>query len=65
MTIRLHTVNFKQLHARQPAVQLGVVDVAQQLALLLCYVTTAAVSGVLRNPRTVIHYARYAMLGHR
>jgi len=24
------------------------------------YVTTAAVLGVLRNPRTVIHYAQYA-----
>jgi len=28
------------------------------------YVTTAAVSRVLHNPGTVIHYARYAMLGH-
>ena len=25
------------------------------------YVTTAAVSGVLRSPRKVIHYARYAV----
>jgi len=62
-TIKLHAVNFKQLHARRRAGCMGIVDAAQHKFRF--YVTTAAMSGVLLNPRTLIHYARYAMLGRR